>query len=153
MKNFYRENRVFSILMLIAVLCIVTIGVFLVLYFFNGQSTNKYGNRLEGMEKVKINNKKLDEYKDLISAENNVSSVDVNLHGKIIYASIIINKDAGVSDGVNAALKSLDFFKDEEKAYYDFSFIIDKAEKDESENYPVMGYKNAIAANIVWTKY
>ncbi len=153
MKNFYKENRVFSILMIVAIICVVFILFFLVVYFFKGQGTNKYGNRLEGINEVKIADKKLDENAKTITKEKNIDKVSINLEGKLIYTVIYLKPEGVSSDGVNASLKSLDLYTEEEKAFYDYQFIVQKTPKDEAESFPIMGYKNSDSSNLVWTKY
>ena len=152
MKNFYKENRVFSILMLVAIVCLLTIAIFFI-YFFSGQGANKYGNRLEGINAVKITKDKIKTYETSIKEENGVEKVTVNLEGKIFYVVIYLKVDASVNDGVNASLKTLKNFNEKELSFYDFNFIVQKEQKDEAENFPVMGYKKSTSANIVWTKY
>lgn len=153
MKNFYRENRVFSILMIISIMCILVICGFLLIYFFNGQGSNKYGDRLTGINENELSKTEISDYKDKLMLEKGIDKAEVNLHGKIIYVTIFLEKDSSVSDGVNASLKTLDSFSEEKQSFYDFNFIIEKEEKDEAEKFPVMGYKNALTSNIVWTKY
>ena len=75
------------------------------------------------------------------------------MRAALIYAIININKEAANSDGVNAALKLIGYFKEEEQEFYDFNFTIDKTEKADGEIFPISGYKNAESANIVWSKY
>ena len=46
-KEFYKRNRVYSILMLISLVCIVSILVGVIVYFIGQTSKDKYGNRLD----------------------------------------------------------------------------------------------------------
>ena len=51
-KAFYKNNRVYSILMVISVICILSIVIGVILYFIGQTNKDKYGNRLEGIENV-----------------------------------------------------------------------------------------------------
>lgn len=153
MKKFYKENRVFSILMLVALTSLIIIAVFFLLYFFKGQSSNKYGNRLDGINAVKITSKTLTEYKNKLTAEPGVEGAEANIQGKIVYVIIDISKESGANTGVNAALKTINNFSEKELEYYDFNFIINKKDKDEAEIFPIMGYKKSTSASIIWTRY
>ncbi len=153
MKNFYKENRVFSILMIVSITCLIIIATLLILYFFKGQGTNKYGNRLEGMKEVKLDTKKLNKYENKLKEEKGIEEATITLQGRIVYVTFNISKESNVTEGVNASLKALDYFSEKEKEYYDFNFLIDKKEKEEDENFPISGYKNVKSANIVWNKY
>ncbi len=153
MKKFYKENRVFSVLMLISITCVLIIFTLLILYFFKGQGTNKYGNRLEGIKEVKIANKKIKEFETKLKEEKGIKETSLNIQGRIIYIIFKINKESSITEGINASLKSLELFSEEEREYYDFNFLVDKEEKEEDEKFPVSGYKNAKSANIVWSRY
>lgn len=153
MKKFYKENRVFSVLMLISITCVLIIFTLLILYFFKGQGTNKYGNRLEGIKEVKIANKKIKEFETKLKEEKGIKESSLNIQGRIIYIIFKINKESSITEGINASLKSLELFSEEEREYYDFNFLVDKEEKEEDEKFPVSGYKNVKSANIVWSRY
>ena len=45
-KEFYRRNRVYSILMLVSLVCIVSILVGVIVYFVGQTTKDKYGNRI-----------------------------------------------------------------------------------------------------------
>lgn len=153
MKKFYRENRVFSIMMMVAFIAIASILGFFYIYFFHGSGTDKYGTRLDDIKNVKLDKKKFTEIKEELVKEPNVLSVSIELEGKILYSTIDLNKEAAKSDGINVSLKILNFFTEAEQDLYDFSFVVNKKDKEEEETYPFYGYKNSETANIVWTKY
>lgn len=153
MKNFYKENRVFSILMFVALFCLTIIILFLIVYFFKGQGSNKYGNRLDGIKEVVITDSKIKENETALMLEKNIEKVDINIEGKIIYIIIYLKAEGVSADGINTSLKALDLYTEEEKKYYDFQFILEKTLKNEAEIFPIMGSKNANSANVVWTKY
>ncbi len=153
MKSFYKENRVFSILMIVAASCLLVIVSFLIIYFFKGQGTDKYGDRLSGINTVKISKNKLEEIKSTLIKENNIDRVETNVEGKIIYTTFYLKAEGVSSDGVNASLKLLNLYSEEEKKFYDFQFIVEKENKDAAETFPIIGAKNSNSANVVWTKY
>lgn len=153
MKNFYKENRVFSILMFIALFCLTIIVLFMVIYFFKGQGTNKYGDRLDGIKIVKISDSKLKEIETKLLSEKNISKTKIDIEGKIVYIVFYLKAEGISAEGINASLKALDYYSEEEKKYYDFQFIIEKEAKSETELFPIMGSKNSTSANVVWTKY
>ena len=66
-KEFYRRNRVYSILMLVSLVCIVSILVGVIVYFVGQTTKDKYGNRLDGIDNVKITDTKKSEVENKIS--------------------------------------------------------------------------------------
>lgn len=151
-KGFYKDNRVYVILMIVSIVCIILV-ISGVLIYFVGQSTkDAYGNRLEGIEKVKIKEDKLTELETTIKENELVEKVNTNVSGKILY--IVVHLTKGVpTDAENIAVKALEKLSDEEKAFYDIQFIFDSSNEGEDNVFPIMGYKNAKNTTISWTKY
>ena len=54
LKRIYTEHRVFAILMALVIVCFVLIGTVLIQCFYVGGSKDKYGNRLDGINKVAL---------------------------------------------------------------------------------------------------
>lgn len=149
MKKVIKENKVLFILAVIVLVSLILMGVGLIKYFY---STNgdKYGDRLNDIEKHKLKSTLADDIKVLY--EGGVETVSVDVKGKIVY--IIMNVSDGVSkvDSQSYAVKALDVFSDEDKSYYDIQFMITcKNASEETTIYPMEGYKNSSNTQIVWT--
>lgn len=152
LKSFYKNNRVYSILMIISIICIVAILVGVVLYFLGQTSKDKYGNRLEGIEKVEIKESKLNDIEKKITENELVKSTDAIIRGKLVYITITLNTGTH-ADAESIAQSSLDLFSEEEKAFYDIQYIVDNKDDKIEENFPVMGYIKAGNSVIKWTNY
>lgn len=151
LKAFYKKNRVYSILMLISITCIVAILVGVLVYFFSQTSKDVYGNRLEGIEDVKITDSKKDEIIKNIEASEKVREVDFDIRGRLVYI-IISLKEGSHADAEAIAQASLEVFGEEIKVYYDIQYIIENDAETE-ENFPTMGYLKAGKTVIKWTNY
>ena len=149
---FYKRNRVYSILMIISIICIVSILVGVIMYFVGQTNKDKYGNRLEGMETIKINDSKLSEIERKISENELVKETKIDLKGKLIYVLITLNTGKH-SDSEAIAQSSLELFSEEEKSFYDIQFIISNEDKTITDNFPVMGYIKSGNSVIKWTNY
>lgn len=152
LKSFYKNNRVYSILMIISVICIVAILVGVVLYFLGQTSKDKYGNRLEGIESVQIKDDKITDIEKKITENELVKSTEVVIKGKLIYVSITLNSGTH-ADSESIAQSSLELFSEEERAFYDIQYIVDNEDDSIEENFPVMGYIKAGNSVIKWTNY
>lgn len=152
LKAFYKNNRVYSILMIISIICIVAILVGVVLYFLGQTSKDKYGNRLEGIEKVEIKESKLNDIENKITESELVKSTEVVIKGKLVYITITLNTGTH-ADAESLAQTSLELFSEEEKAFYDIQYIVDNKDEKIEENFPVMGYIKAGNSVIKWTNY
>lgn len=152
LKSFYKNNRVYSILMIISIICVVAILVGVLLYFLGQTSKDKYGNRLDGIESVQINNDRITEIEKKITENELVKSTEMDIRGKLIYVTIILNNGTH-TDSESIAQTSLELFSEEEKAFYDIQYIVDNKDDSTTENFPIMGYIKAGNSVIKWTNY
>lgn len=152
LRDFYKRNRVYSILMIVSILCVIAIITGVIIYFLGQTSKDKYGNRLDNIEKIKISDKKESDIKKTILDNELVKSVDIDIRGKLIYIDIVLNTGKH-SDSEALAMSILDLFSDEEKAFYDIQYIISNEDKEVEENFPVMGYIKKGNSVIKWTNY
>ena len=150
MKKMYNENRTLFIILMIALVCILISFILLFKYFYFGNGQSKYGDRLQGIETVEINNNRIDEIKNNISQDPIVSSINIDIIGKIIYTKIIFNESATLVEAESVAVKSLELFTDDEKNYYDFEFTLYQDSTEQKEGFRIMGAKNVNGSNLVW---
>ena len=149
-KEFYKNNRVFVILMAVACFCLAIILVLVGYYFIDQTKGNFYGDRLNGIETVEINDAKISELEKAINENEIVQKTSIRILGKIIYINVYL-KDGKASDAKNVAIKSLDLFSEDEKAFYDISYIFAKPDEKENSIFPIMGYKKSDNTIIAWT--
>ena len=114
---------VFVLVMIFAVVGIVNLVV-------HNDSKDLYGNRLENIEKNKL-------------------SVSYDLKGKLINYILVVNDDVDKVTSQSLTAKILEGFEQNIKEYYDFQVFI--TTEQESEIYPIIGYKHFNSANFVWT--
>lgn len=162
-KKVLKDKKIiiFSVILIILIVCIILLkGTF----FPSGGS--KYGNRLDGIEKINFNEKEKDRINEFITSNEKVTSSKINIHGKIINIIYNVNKDVNIDDAKSIAISSLEEIPNKVKKFYDIQFIVTKTEeigeevesKDENgktitttvKNFPIMGYKNSSNDNIVW---
>lgn len=149
MKNimrFVRQHLNIIIGVLILIFAIVA-GIMIKNFFFPNDTKAIYGNRLEGRDKVKINEKKQKELKESIA--DFTKSVKIRIAGRIIYVDVVVNDDVD-QDRAKDAGKVLDKLSDEEKAYYDVQFLVNS--DTDKDHYPIAGYKHHAKTAISWTR-
>ena len=150
MKNYFKENRTLFILMIVAVVCIIVSIILLFKYFYFGNGGSSYGDRLEGIESVQINEDRTREIAAKIDENELVENTSVNITGKRVDVRIVFREKASLVDAEGVALKSLDNFSDEEKAFYDFEFTLKQEATEKTEGFLIMGAKNVNGSNLVW---
>ena len=136
LKGFYQNNRIYCILMIVSIVCIILIASAFVYYFIEQTRTDVYGKRLYGIESVKISDDKQKEIEEKIKENEKINKVIFDLKGKIIYLAIELKEGTT-----------------EEKEFYDINFIFtNTAEDDNAKFFPLMGYKKSDATLISWIK-
>lgn len=152
MKRILSENKVLLVLAIVIIISLVIICVSMIMYFYTGNGKDAYGDRLEGIEKVKISDNIDSDIEKIYADTTAFNEVIVNIKGKIIYINIDIKENLSLVDAQSLAIKSLEAFSEEEKSFYDIQIIITtKTTEEKSEIYPLMGYKNAKNSQVVWT--
>lgn len=154
MKKFFRWLRNLlwrhKLLSLVCFLAFVVIVILMYIFFsvFLG-SNGKYGNRLEGIEKVKLTSKDFKKVEDWIKDTKTVESTSIRLVGRIIYVDIIFNKDADLSGAKGLASGVLNKFEDDEKEFYDFEFVLSQ---NKENGFKTIGTKSPKIKDISWIK-
>ncbi len=147
LKKAYTEHRVFAILMSLVIVCFVLIGTVLFQCFYVGGNKDKYGDRLEGIEKVKIDT---NDIQSKLLTEEIVKGAKVKVTGKIVYFELKFDNPTTLEEAQSIGLKSLDFFKDKEKKFYDFHYTLKEEKTEESDGFLVSGAKNRNGSGLIW---
>ena len=150
MKKFIRNNKAICFMVLIIIACIGISVALLLKYFYFGNGGSKYGDRLDGIEAVEINDTKKESLVNSIKEGKNVDDAKVLVSGKIIYIRIAFEAGADLDTSKSIAVKSLEQFSEEEKKFYDVHFTLVSEKTDTNEGFTIMGAKNVNGTNLIW---
>jgi hypothetical protein len=109
-----------------------------------------YGDRLQGIDDVKITSDEQKNVKDLLLQTAGIKKVNTNVQGKIFYVVIYVDETITVDNVKAACNSSLEKLTSEEKGFYDISFLIDYEKESEATNFPISGSKSKNSNSIVW---
>lgn len=141
-----KKNKKVSIV--IGIILIVIILFFLLKgWMFPDISKSLYGNRLEGIEDVPIEEKQVTELKNKIKDNSFVKNVDYRLQGRLVNVEVEVSKDADKEKVKELANVLTETFTNEQKKYYDLQIFISSS--DYSSN--VIGYKHKSSESFAWT--
>ncbi len=140
-KN-YRFYLILFILIVFVAALIITTQSFL----YNNDVSSLYGNRLDGVENVKISEQKTSTIIEKVTDYDEVKSVSIDINGRIINVVIREKEDLKVELAKELPSIVLNEFTDLELEFYDFQFFV------VSENYSLIGYKNSTAEEVVWSQ-
>ena len=142
---------------ILTVICFLAFVIVVVLFYifcsvFVGGS-DKYGNRLNGIEKVEFSDKDLDKIEDSISKSDEVEKVSVRLQGKIVYINIVYKSDVSVDKAKEIANGSLENFDEDELKFYDIGYILTQVSMDdENAGFKINGTKGPKTEGISYIK-
>lgn len=146
-RKFYRNNRIYCILMFISIFCILLMASSVVLYFVHQTTTSEYGTRLDGIENYDLGTT-LSDLEEFYKSQTGVLEVSTRLQGKIIYINVKVEDTIKNEEIQNMATTSLEKISDENKEYYEIQFIF----KRDAYN-PYFGSKTSGNTIITWTNY
>lgn len=146
-KKFYKNNRIYCILMIISILCILSIGTSVIVYFVAQSNTSPYGERLNGIDDYDLGNS-LSELETFYKEHTGVNNVLIRLQGKIIYITVDVADEIKNEEIQNIATSSLEKISEENRSFYDLQFIFTR-----SSYKPFFGSKISTNTNITWSNY
>ncbi len=149
MKELWGKNKVLIVLGLILAICLVAI-LTVTFSFFLGGSKSVYGTRLEEIDKHPITENFKSEYIAKLQEDTAVSSVKINIKGRIVYVDIKYVPDTALVDAEAKAQASLSLFSEDILSYYDISFVLSAEASANSEGFTILGAKNVAGSGLVW---
>lgn len=141
-----KNMGLFIVLILTVILLIFIMVIFIKLLM--GSSSGKYGNRLDGINEVKIAQETYDGVEEEILDTELAEEVSVRLQGKIVYTTIVLKSDTKESKAKELAGNTLDNYSEEELGFYDFSYFL-KWEGEEKDTV-ITGNKHHGLEEISW---
>ena len=150
MKKFYKENRVFAILMLIVAVCIILMVFVMLKYFLFGNNASPYGDRLKDEKKYQIKDELKDEIKTSLESDETIKSANIRVSVRTIYITLEFNPGTSLVEAQGKAVPILEKFSEGQLGYYDIEFTLKSEKTDSAEGFTIMGAKNVNGTNILW---
>lgn len=147
MKDIIKRKKKLIIALSICVILVLALCIAYEVIFAN--NSGKYGNRLEGIQKVNITKTQQKKIKDNIETLEISKSVSVYLTGKILKTVVVLKDDVALDKSKETYVKLLEQLTDKQKKYFDIEIFLEKKVKDES--FPIIGYKHHNKENVSWT--
>lgn len=145
-------NFIYKYRIVIALVFLLIIGVFGFItvkqYLYPDDKLTVYGNRLDGIDKVKITDEKKNEIIKMIKEKAGIKDAKIDIQGKIINVSITASEKENTKEEMQKLCTEILLkFSSEEIKFYDFQFFI----KNEDLNYNMIGYKNKISEEVSYS--
>lgn len=149
MKRYIKEHKI-VVAAVIFMFIIVGLAFVVKNTFFTNSDNAVYGNRLDGIEKVKIDSNQKDDIINNLKSDSAVKKATYKLQGKIVNITIVVNDDVGKDTAKSLAGKVLEKLEDKQKKYYDIQVFVKK--DNDATDFPIIGYKHHSKDNFSWTK-
>lgn len=148
--DFIKRHK-FKLILLVIFLVVFAVALYVLIgLLYPDNRKNEYGNRLLGIEDVKISEQSITEIKDKIESNEFVNSTKYSLNGKLINFIIDVKADTDKNSSKGVVNNIIEVFSDEVKKFYDIQVIITE-DKEESISYPIFAYKHKSRDTFVWT--
>ena len=141
-----KHKKIFFIIFFIIII-LVGLGLLVKVLIFPSVGKDNYGNRLDGIGQVKINQDSITKMKQDISDNESVESIDTDLKGRIVNVIIEVKSGTKILDAKKIADKTLEYFTGDQKEYYDIQVFL----MSDDENYSYIGYKHKTSKGFMWT--
>ncbi len=150
LKKFWQENSVLLVLLLILISCLIAISVVVVTYFV-GSSSSKYGDRLEGIENYPFTEDDQNELASKLEEDEIIDKVSIYTSGKRIIITINFVDGTTIVDAQSKAVTSLELIKPELLEFYDVDYNIQANGTDNTDGFKLSGSHNVSGTGgIVW---
>lgn len=150
MKFIKKHKMAIIVIFVTIIICILTYFTLKSMFIF-GNGSDKYGNRLDGIEEVLITNEQVQKLTNEMNEIKDIKSIKYDLKGRLVYIIIEVSNETAIEVSKGYANKILSYFDDNQKEYYDFQVMI-KSDSKESEVYPIIGAKHKTSTGFVWTE-
>ena len=150
MGKFIKRHRYTLILLLVfALLCVLALKVKEVLVPDEGKAT--YGERLKDINKHPISSEIYSKIQEEFEKDDKVEKVDHRLQGRILNFYITVGEKVSVKDAKAKGDKVIELLDEDTLSYYTIQIYL-KKEKEELNNFPIIGLKDPLSKTISWTK-
>ena len=151
-KDLVSRHKLLSAICLLALIVIIMMMYVFFNLFVGG--SNKYGDRLKGIESHKVEKKQQEEVVSFLKEKNEVNDASIRIQGKIIYIHIEYTRETSLDTAKAIATESLAKISDDEKKFYDIGYYLTQTSDDNSEDkgFIVTGNKSNELDSISWIK-
>lgn len=148
--RFIKKNRYAIILVLVFIL-FLCLGVKLKDILMPDDQKEAYGERLNELDKHKIEDTLYAKIKEELEKNENIVSITNREQGKIINFIVTVSDKMSIADAKKVGDSILAYFEGDAVGYYTFQIYVKKNDP-KLNNFPIIGAKNPLTEKIVWTQ-
>ena len=119
--------------------------------FFSSKGAAAYGNRLDGIEKVKISAQKFESIEESLENEGAIAKATVELKGRLLNVIIVLEDDTTKDTAKIFPGKVVEQLTEKQNKYYDIQVFLQKKNEDDA-SFPIIAYKHHQKDGFSFTK-
>lgn len=151
MRELIKNHKKLTIAIGVSLILLLIILVFFSMLLIGG-SSNKYGNRLDGIENVKITDDEIDTMEIEMMEKEEINDVNIRIQGKIINVILTFNSDVDSKKAKEVATATLESFSEEQLDFYNVQYFLTRESAGEEDTpYVITGNKHPLLDEIGWT--
>ena len=148
--KFIKKYR-YTIILILVFILLLCLAVKMKEVLMPDDQKELYGNRLEEIGEHKIESSLYNKIKSEIEALDNVSKITYRTQGKIINFIITVTDETTLVDAKELGNSIITYFEEEDVKYYTFQIYVKKND-EKLDNFPIIGAKNPLTNEIIWTQ-
>lgn len=148
--KFIKNNKLTVLVIVAFIVLVVVLFLFYNLFFSNSKQLS-YGNRLDGIEEVLIDDATLSKISTELKKDKNVKEVTANISGRTLEIIITVADNVSINDAKKISNNSYSSLNDKQTQYYSVQVFVKKTSQSQND-FPIIGYKQKGTKNLVWTK-
>ncbi len=148
-KGFLKDNK--HTVIVVACCLVLTILVFIMKFvFFPNDGNALYGDRLDGINEVKIKDSKLEQIEATLEEKEEIEKATASISGRILNVIITVKDDVSVDTAKTFTDKIDEALDEDQKKFYDIQVFVKKNNDD--EKFPIIGYHHQNSDHYSWSK-
>lgn len=149
--KFIKTHKKEVVLLVVAVVFLLfSLTTFAIMWFAG--SSDKYGDRLAGIEKVELSDKYITDISDSIKKEQAyITKISYHLEGKLLSFFLTVKDDTTIDTVKKIDETIITKFKKDELKFYDIQVYVKDSGSNKESKYPIIGYKHKTRDVFVWS--
>lgn len=137
-KRFVIKNKLLSLLIGLVALILILGLIILKILIFPHYRVSKYGDRLDGIESVELDNDRYNAIKNSFEGDEHISLDSFRLSGRLVNIFVSVKGEYKEEDIKAKSMEIINKFSEDEIKFYDFQVLV----TFDDDRDPILLYKN-----------
>lgn len=145
------KERKYTVIFTIIFILILIIGLKAYDLFVPVEGTPVYGERLKDQNKHKIESTVLDKFKEANASNTKLKETTYRVSGRVLNIFLVVDDGMSINDAKTLGNSVITNLTEDILGYYSVQIFVSKTDEAQN-NFPIIGLKDPLSQNVVWTK-